>query len=120
MHQKKHKPYLVLVEDASTGGALAPTLRKAGSCVVQLVPVQLDKISRLYFQQGKFSSGRVFFPENAPFLGELLKELLRFPQSKTTDNNEIFLVRSAKPRAGLRIISPPNKGRRRYDHSSCF
>ena len=36
-------------------------------------------------QQGKFASGRVQVPANAPFLSDLLKELLSFPQSKTTD-----------------------------------
>lgn len=82
---KKYKPYRILIEDASTGQALAPSLRKAVPCAVVLVPVQLDKVSRLFLQQGKFASGRVFFPENAHFLAELLKELLSFPQSKTTD-----------------------------------
>ena len=84
-YAKKHKPYRILVEDASTGVALAPKLRKAASCVVELVPVNLDKVSRLFLQQGKFASGRVHLPEGAPFLPELLKELLSFPQSKTTD-----------------------------------
>jgi phage terminase large subunit-like protein len=49
------------------------------------MPVRLNKVDRLFEQQGKFSSGRVHFPKDAPFLPELLKELLSFPQSKTTD-----------------------------------
>jgi predicted phage terminase large subunit-like protein len=84
-YAKRFKPYRILVEDASTGAALAPKLQKAASCAVHLVPVQLDKVSRLFLQQGKFASGRVHLPEGAPFLPDLLKELLRFPQSKTTD-----------------------------------
>ena len=84
-YAKKWKPYRVLIEDASTGGVLAPELRKGASCAVELVPVALNKVDRLFLQQGKFASGRVFFPANAPFLPELLKELLSFPQSKTTD-----------------------------------
>ena len=82
---KKFKPYRVLVEDASTGLALAAKLRQAAHCAVELVPVQLDKATRLFLQQGKFASGRVLLPEGAPFLADLLKELLSFPLSKTTD-----------------------------------
>ena len=82
---ERFKPNRILVEDASTGMVLGPALRKATRCVVELVPVALDKVSRLYLQQGKFASGRVQFPANAPFLSDLLKELLSFPQSKTTD-----------------------------------
>jgi predicted phage terminase large subunit-like protein len=82
---KKWKPRRILIEDASTGVVLAQAVKKAASCVVDLVPVQLDKVTRLYNQQGKFAAGRVFLPENAPFLPELLRELLSFPQSKTTD-----------------------------------
>lgn len=82
---ERFKPNRILVEDASTGMVLGPALRKATRCVVELVPVALDKVSRLYLQQGKFASGRVQVPANAPFLSDLLKELLSFPQSKTTD-----------------------------------
>ena len=84
-YAKKHMPCRILVEDASTGAALAPKLRNACASVVELVPVTLDKISRLFLQQGKFASGRVHLPEGAPFLPELLKELLSFPQCRTTD-----------------------------------
>jgi predicted phage terminase large subunit-like protein len=74
-----------LIEDASTGTALATELQKAVPFVVKPVPVRLDKVDRLFEQQGKFASGRVHFPKDAPFLPELLRELLSFPQSKTTD-----------------------------------
>ncbi len=82
---KKWKPRRILIEDASTGVVLAGAVKKAASCAVDLVPVQIDKVTRLYNQQGKFASGKVFLPENAAFLPELLKELLSFPQSKHSD-----------------------------------
>ncbi len=82
---KKWKPRRILIEDASTGVVLAGAVKKKASCVVDLVPVQQDKVTRLYNQQGKFASGHVFLPEKAAFLPELLKELLSFPQSRTTD-----------------------------------
>jgi predicted phage terminase large subunit-like protein len=81
----RFRPNVILVEDASTGTALAAELQKAVPFVVKPVPVRLDKVDRLFEQQGKFASGRVHFPKDAPFLPELLRELLSFPQSKTTD-----------------------------------
>lgn len=39
----------------------------------------------MYVQQGKFEAGRVQFPKDAPFMPEVEKELLSFPQGKTDD-----------------------------------
>jgi predicted phage terminase large subunit-like protein len=83
---QKHRPHCILIEDASTGTALAQELKKSffdGS--VRLVPIARDKIGRLYVHQGKFEAGLVLFPKNAPFLPELEAELLTFPQGKTDD-----------------------------------
>jgi predicted phage terminase large subunit-like protein len=52
---------------------------------VQLVPIERDKIGRLYINQAKFAAGLVLFPKEAPYMPELLAELLTFPQGKTDD-----------------------------------
>ena len=52
---------------------------------VRLVPIERDKIGRLYVNQAKFEAGLVLFPKGAPFLPELEAELLAFPQGKTDD-----------------------------------
>jgi predicted phage terminase large subunit-like protein len=83
---QKHRPHCTLIEDASTGTALSQELKKIyfdGS--VRLVPIERDKIGRLYVHQAKFEAGLVLFPKNAPFLPELVAELLTFPQGKTDD-----------------------------------
>ena len=82
---KRHKPRYVLIEDASTGTALAADIRKSVSCTIVLVPVVTDKIGRLYDVMGQFASRNVFFPRNARFMPDLLQELLLFPQGKFTD-----------------------------------
>ena len=82
---KRYKPRIVLIEDASTGVSLQADIRRGASCRVELVPVVGDKTGRLYLQQGKFASGLVRFPKDKPFMAELLNELLRFPQSRHTD-----------------------------------
>ena len=64
-----------MIEDASTGIALAQELRQAGTCVVKPIAVERDKVGRLYVQQAKFEAGLVLFPKGAPFLPELEAKL---------------------------------------------
>jgi predicted phage terminase large subunit-like protein len=82
---KRFKPDTVLIEDASTGIALIQELNDILLCAVEPIPIERDKIGRLYVQQGKFHAGRVLFPRGASFLPELEAELLSFPQGKTDD-----------------------------------
>jgi predicted phage terminase large subunit-like protein len=83
---QKYKPHFVLIEDASTGTALAQELKSVHfGGAVRLVPIERDKIGRLYVHQAKFEAGLVLFPRGAPFLPELEAELLAFPQGKTDD-----------------------------------
>jgi predicted phage terminase large subunit-like protein len=86
MQAQKHRPHYVLIEDASTGTALAQELTRVRfGGAVRLVPIERDKIGRLYVHQAKFEAGLVLFPRGAPFLPELEAELLAFPQGKTDD-----------------------------------
>jgi predicted phage terminase large subunit-like protein len=83
---QKHKPLFVLIEDASTGTALAQELRRVYfGGAVRLVPIERDKKGRVYVNQAKFEAGLVLFPKGAPFLPELEAELLTFPQGKADD-----------------------------------
>ena len=79
------KPDVVLIEDASTGIALAQQLKAILRRPVELVKVEHDKIGRAYVQQAKFAAGQVRLPHGAAFLPELLREFLTFPQSKHDD-----------------------------------
>jgi predicted phage terminase large subunit-like protein len=82
---ERYKPSEVLVEDASTGIVLAQELPKILRVPVKAMPVERDKISRLYLQQAKFEAGHVHFPREASFLPELLAELFAFPRGKHDD-----------------------------------
>lgn len=79
------KPDEILIEEASTGIALAQDLKETLDYYVNPIPVHRDKIGRLYVQQAKFAAGRVHFPAGASFLPELEAELLAFPQARTDD-----------------------------------
>jgi predicted phage terminase large subunit-like protein len=82
---KRFNPDWVLIEDASTGIALAQELKPLLQRPVELVKIEHNKVIRLYIQQQKFTAGLVRFPRGAPFLAELERELLTFPQSKHDD-----------------------------------
>ena len=82
---ERYKPSEILVEDASTGIVLAQELPKILRVPVKAVPVERDKISRLYLQQAKFEAGHVHFPRGASFLPELEAELFAFPRGKHDD-----------------------------------
>ncbi|EKS31802.1 phage terminase large subunit [Afipia clevelandensis] len=82
---QKFNPLKILVEDASTGIALGQELKQSGIFTVKPVPIERDKVGRLFVHQAKFEGGLVLFPRKAPFLAELEAELLTFPQGKHDD-----------------------------------
>lgn len=81
----RFEPNAILIEEASTGIALAQELRQAGTYSVKPIQVAHDKVGRLYVQQAKFEAGLVHFPKGAPFMPDLEAELLAFPQGKNDD-----------------------------------
>jgi predicted phage terminase large subunit-like protein len=82
---KRFEPDEILIEDASTGIALAQELNQTKNYYIKPIPVDRDKQGRLYVQQGKFAAGLVHFPRDASFLPQLEAELLTFPQARTDD-----------------------------------
>lgn len=82
---QRDDPHKILIEDTSTGIALAQELRQSGIYTVKPVPVERDKMGRLFVHQAKFEAGLVLFPRKAPFLAQLEAELLTFPQGKHDD-----------------------------------
>lgn len=81
----RYKPYAILIEDASAGISLAQELRAMGQFRVKSVPVNRDKVTRLFVQAAKFEAGLVHFSKNARYLPDLLAELLAFPNGKHDD-----------------------------------
>jgi len=100
----RYKPDEILIEDASTGTALAQEFREKRDFFFYVNPkkIEHDKIGRVYVQHGKFAAGRVLFPRNAPFLPALEVELLTFPQSHHDDQVDSITQALALRRPGLR------------------
>jgi predicted phage terminase large subunit-like protein len=86
---ERYNPEFILIEDASPGTALGQELEEISKnrfrFSVRLVPIERDKIARLFIHQAKFERGEVLFPRNADFIPTLLAELLTFPQSRYDD-----------------------------------
>jgi predicted phage terminase large subunit-like protein len=74
----------ILIEDRGSGTSLIQELRRAGAAVIPITAKD-DKVTRLYATQPRFESGVVHFPAEAPWLDELVSELLAFPHGHHDD-----------------------------------
>lgn len=75
----ERRPDAVLVEATSAGVSLIQELKSATRHAV--IPVKADQSKELRAQSctPMFESGRVFFPESAPWLADFIDELVSFP-----------------------------------------
>lgn len=76
---------VVLIEDAGTGAALIQTLRQEGRLKVIPVRPKLDKETRVSQCSATIEAGRVYLPEEAPWLAAFERELLAFPNGRHDD-----------------------------------
>ena len=74
----------VLIEKSGTAIALLEELKFEIFGVIGIKPDR-DKVSRMSVASAVFEAGQVFFPENAPWLPELERELFSFPGGKFDD-----------------------------------
>jgi predicted phage terminase large subunit-like protein len=81
---ERHQPTVILIEDVGVGTALLQELGKLGLRAIG-VKVEHNKQIRMSIQAATFQAGHVFFPEEAPWLGELERELFSFPDSIHND-----------------------------------
>jgi predicted phage terminase large subunit-like protein len=83
-HARVHKPSQILIEDTGVGTALVQELKGAVFSAIPVKP-ERDKVTRMSIQSGKFESGQVLFPEQAPWLADLEAELFAFPHGRHDD-----------------------------------
>jgi predicted phage terminase large subunit-like protein len=81
---REHKPDTILIEDAGVGTALIRELQNAGSSVIAVKP-EYDKKIRMAIQAAKFQGGRVYWPNEAPWLADLEAEVFAFPNARHDD-----------------------------------
>lgn len=59
-------------------------------CRMEWLPSTADKATRARPIQGMASMGKIFFPKNASWKGDMLSQLLRFPAGKYDDAVDVF------------------------------
>ena len=83
-----HKPTAILIEDAGPGMALLQDVRnQLPSGVARPIGIKPlgDKVDRMAAQSARFEAGHVHIAREAPWLAELLAELLAFPNGRHDD-----------------------------------
>jgi predicted phage terminase large subunit-like protein len=82
---RRHKPDAVLIEDQGSGSILVQDLRHHHQ--IHAIPIRPtgDKITRFGAASLTIEKGAVYLPQEAPWLGVFLEELLTFPQTRFDD-----------------------------------
>src|SRR5262249_32098605 len=78
-------PHYVLVEDAASGQSLVQMLKSETKLPILPVKPLGDKQARAHSVSPLVESGRVFVPDQAPWLAEFLDEMTSFPSAPHDD-----------------------------------
>jgi predicted phage terminase large subunit-like protein len=81
----QYKPDITLIEDRGNGSSLIADLWHFESIRAVGIKPEGDKQTRLAAVSPLIEQGSVLFPRRAPWLADLIDELLRFPQTKFDD-----------------------------------
>lgn len=84
-HHHRWQPDAVLIEDQGSGTSLLQELSVTHGLRPIAIKPERDKVTRFSAATIAFEKGQVCLPANAPWLDELLNELMRFPQSRFDD-----------------------------------
>jgi predicted phage terminase large subunit-like protein len=106
----------VLIEDESSGTALAQALPAQVKAAVVAIRPKLDKPARVQRASAVFEARRVLLPEQAVWLAEYRRELLSFPGGRhddQVDSTSQFLIWAEerpqpRPLPKIGIITIPN------------
>lgn len=103
----KHSPQCWFGEAGPIRRSVEPFLlrrmmERNAMCRIEWLPSIADKVSRARGIQGLASMGKVFFPTNAPWKGDILAQLIRFPAGKHDDAVDVFSMIGR----GLQIVKP--------------
>jgi predicted phage terminase large subunit-like protein len=74
-----------LIENTELGRALVYDLRRTDDLRPILQLPRYDKEARLLAQSARFEAGQIYLPQDAPWLGDYLSELLAFPNGRHDD-----------------------------------
>lgn len=82
---ERDMPDLVIVEDKASGQSLIQELQRNTRIPVLPIKVDRDKVARAYAATPSIEAGKVYLPENAPWLFDYIEELSSFPNAAHDD-----------------------------------
>jgi len=86
----KHPPNAFLVEDKASGQSLIQVLERDTTLPVVRVKVDTDKVTRANAAAPTWEAGRIWVPEDAPWVADFLAELYSFPRGKRDDQVDML------------------------------
>jgi predicted phage terminase large subunit-like protein len=106
----RHEPQCWFGEAGPIRRSVEPFLMRRmrernATCRIEWLASIADKMARARGIQGLASMGKVFFPANAAWKGDILAQLLRFPAGKHDDAVDVFSMIGR----GLAIVKPKRK-----------
>ena len=86
----EHRPAVVLVEDKDSGQQMVQQLRRDTKLpVVAVDPGRLDKVTRLAAESPFMEAGRLWLPEDAPWVAAYVAELVVVPAGRHDDQADM-------------------------------
>ena len=82
---KRQHADVVLIEDKASGTHLVQELQYEGDLRPIAITPDADKVTRMAAQSAKIEAGYVLLPEFAPWVGDLITELMQFPHGRHDD-----------------------------------
>lgn len=79
------KPQAILVEDRASGQQLLQDVKRETALPLVAVQPKNDKVTRFAAVSAMIEAGRVFLPENAPWLSDFEQEVYAFPGGENDD-----------------------------------
>ena len=107
---RAHQPNQILVEQAGAGLHLIQEFRTSpvgGVPLLTGIKPKGDKVVRMEAQCARFENGQVHLPQEAPWLSDVLHEILAFPKSRHDDQIDSisqFLIWAEKNHHGQQFI----------------
>lgn len=87
----RDKPNKVGVEDKASGQSLIQVLKRHAKIPIKAIKAKDDKESRAHSITGLCEAGRIWLPEEAPWLQDFLDELSAFPRGAHDDQVDTFV-----------------------------
>ena len=85
MQYNKHKPNVVLIEDAASGQSLIQVLQRETKIPIKAVKALRDKVTRAHLATPLFEAGKIFVPKDAGYLADIINECSEFPYGNHDD-----------------------------------